>query len=197
MKQQSRLSSCLLMLMLILTPIATNAQPSENAKTRPTPNDIDFSELDRLVPVELKERNTPGAVIEVVMGDRVVYQKAFGVANIETNQPMETQMLFRLGSTTKMFTAAALVSLAEQGKIKLDEPIGNRVKGLSPKIAQATPNYLLSNSAGVRDFAAPFISNDDEALAKMVRSWKDDIFLQIRADLFLLECRLLALRHGR
>ena len=32
------------------------------------------------------------------MGDRVVYQKAFGVANVETNAPMETQMLFRLGS---------------------------------------------------------------------------------------------------
>ena len=184
MKQQSRLSSCLLMLVLILTPIATNAQLSENLKPRSTPNDIDFSELDKLVPLELKERNTPGAVIEVVMGDRVVYQKAFGVANIETNAPMETQMLFRLGSTTKMFTAAALVSLAEQGKIKLDEPIGNHVKGLSPKIAQATPNYLLSNSAGVRDFAAPFISNDDEALAKMVRSWKDDVFFADQGEIY-------------
>ena len=59
MKQQSWLSSCLLVLMLILGHIGTNAQPSENAKTRPTPNDIDFSELDKLVPVELKERNTP------------------------------------------------------------------------------------------------------------------------------------------
>lgn len=69
---------------------------------------IDFSELDKLVPAELSEKNTPGAVITVISGDQVVYQKAFGVANVETNAAMQTEMLFRLGSTTKMFTAAAL-----------------------------------------------------------------------------------------
>ena len=158
--------------LLLLAAFVANAPGNTPTKT----SDIDFSELDKLVPTELKERNTPGAVIEIVMGDRVVYQKAFGVANVETNAPMQTDMLFRLGSTTKMMTAAALVALADQNKIKLDKPIGNRVKGLSPKIALATPNNLLSNSAGVRDFAAPFVSNDDEALAKMVRSWKDDVF---------------------
>src|SRR4029079_4996648 len=125
-------------------------------------SDLDFSELDKLVPAELKERNTPGAVIVVIMGDRVVYQKAFGVANVETNAPMQTDMLFRLGSTTKMFTAAALVALAEQDKIKLKEPIGSRVKGLNARIGQLTPNELFSNSAGIRDFGAPFVSNDDE-----------------------------------
>src|SRR5215207_7665799 len=136
----------------------------------------DFSELDKLVPAELKEKNTPGAVITIVSGDQVVYQKAFGVANVETNAAMQPEMLFRLGSTTKMFTAAALLSLTERDKIKINEPIGNRVKGLSTRIAQVTPHYLLSNSAGVRDFAAPVISNDDAALGNMVRSWKDDIF---------------------
>jgi CubicO group peptidase (beta-lactamase class C family) len=137
---------------------------------------IDFSELDKLIPDELKEKNTPGAVITIVSGDQVIYQKAFGVANVETNAAMQPEMLFRLGSTTKMFTAAALVTLAEKDKIKMDEPIGNRIKGLSPKIAKATPHSLLSNSAGVRDFAAPVISYDDAALGNMVRSWKDDVF---------------------
>src|SRR5687768_14038365 len=144
--------------------------------TTAKPQSIDFSELDKLVPEELKEKNTPGAVIAVVSGDRVVYQKAFGVANVETAAPMQPEMLFRLGSTTKMFTAAALLTLAEKNKIKFNEAIGNRVKGLNPRIARATPHHLLSNSAGVRDFAAPGISNDDAALGNMVRSWKDDIF---------------------
>ena len=79
-----------------------------------TAKPIDFTELDKLVPAELKEKNTPGAVITVVSGDQVVYQKAFGVANVETNAAMQPEMLFRLGSTTKMFTAAALLTLAEQ-----------------------------------------------------------------------------------
>ena len=145
---------------------------------------IDFSELDKLVPEELKEKNTPGAVITVVSGDQVIYQKAFGVANVETNAAMQPEMLFRLGSTTKMFTAAALVTLAEKNKINLNEPIGNRVKGLSPKIAKATPHHLLSNSAGVRDFSAPVISNDDAALGNMVRSWKDDVFFADQGEIY-------------
>src|SRR6185503_3906086 len=135
--------------LLFLVPAELNAKPP------------DFTELEKLVPEELKERNTPGAVIAIVSGDRVVYQKAFGLANIETGALMQPEMLFRLGSTTKMFTAAALVSLAEQNKINLNEPIGNRVKGLDARVAALTPHQLLSNSAGIRDFAAPVVSNDD------------------------------------
>jgi CubicO group peptidase (beta-lactamase class C family) len=160
------------LLLLLLAPAELNAKPT------------DFTELEKLVPEELKERNTPGAVIAIVSGDRVVYQKAFGVANIETGAPMLPEMLFRLGSTTKMFTAAALVSLSEQNKINLNEPIGNRVKGLDARIAALTPHYLLSNSAGIRDFAAPVISNDDAALGNMVRTWKDDIFFAGQGDIY-------------
>jgi len=145
---------------------------------------VDYSELDKLVPVELKEKNTPGAVITIISGDSIVYQKAFGVANVETNASMQTEMLFRLGSTTKMFTAAALLTLAEKDKIKMNEPIGNRVKGLDPKLSQVTPHYLLSNSAGIRDFAAPTISNDDAALGNMVRGWKDDVFFADQGEIY-------------
>lgn len=145
---------------------------------------VDFSELDKLTPAELAEKNTPGAVITVISGDTVVYQKAFGVANVETNAAMQTGMLFRLGSTTKMFTAAALLTLAEKDKIKMNEAIGNRVKGLNAKLSQVTPHHLLSNSAGIRDFAAPMISNDDAALGNMARGWKDDVFFADQGEIY-------------
>jgi len=169
----------LMLLCLVVLVVESTARPPVGK-----PVAIDFSELDKLVPEELKEKNTPGAVITIVSGDQVIYQKAFGVANVETNAAMQPEMLFRLGSTTKMFTAAALVTLADKGKIKLDEPIGNRIKGLDPKIAKATPHYLLSNSAGVRDFAAPVVSNDDAALGNMVRSWKDDVFFAEQGEIY-------------
>src|SRR5687768_1052057 len=148
------------------------------------PQSIDFSELDKLVPEELKEKNTPGAVIAVVSGDRVIYQKAFGVANVETATPMQPEMLFRLGSTTKMFTAAALLTLADKNKIKFNEPVGTHVKGLHPKIASATPHHLVSNSAGFRDFAATMLSNDDASLGNMLRSWKDDVFFAGQDEIY-------------
>jgi CubicO group peptidase (beta-lactamase class C family) len=175
----SRQLCCLMLLCLCVLVVDSTAKTPAGK-----PVAIDFGELDKLVPEELKEKNTPGAVITIVSGDQVIYQKAFGVANVETNTAMQPEMLFRLGSTTKMFTAAALLTLAEKDKIKMNEPIGNRVKGLSPKIAKATPHYLLSNSAGVRDFAAPVTSNDDAALGSMVRSWKDDVFFAGQGEIY-------------
>jgi CubicO group peptidase (beta-lactamase class C family) len=154
------------------------------AKPRPVKPAIDFSELDKLIPAELKEKNTPGTVITVISGEQIVYQKAFGVANIETSAEMQPEMLFRLGSTTKMFTAAALLTLAENNKIKMNEPIGNRVKGLNARLGQVTPHHLLSNSAGIRDFAAPLISNDDPSLGNMVRGWKDDVFFADQDEIY-------------
>ena len=177
---------CLLLVSFLLSINATAKPRVATSGSRPvnTAQAVDFSELDRLVPEELKEKNTPGAVIAVVSGDKVVYQKAFGVANVETNAPMQPEMLFRLGSTTKMFTAAALVTLAEKDKIKLNDPIGTRVKGLNPKIAATTPHHLLSNSAGFRDFAAPVLSNDDASLGNMLRAWKDDVFFAEQGEIY-------------
>ena len=179
--------SCLLILCLSFFVVQSTAKPRVSLtadKAMKPPQSIDFSELDRLVPEELKETKTPGAVIAVVSGNQVVYQKAFGVANVETNAPMQPEMLFRLGSTTKMFTAAALLTLAEKEKIKLNEPIGERVKGLNPKIAKVTPHHLLSNSAGLRDFAATATSNDDAALGNMLRSWKEDVFFAEQGEIY-------------
>jgi len=146
--------------------------------------ELNFDELDKVVLAELKERNTPGAVVAIVQGDRVIYRKAFGLANVETGAEMKPEMLFRLGSTTKMFTAAALVTLSEQKKIDLNAPIDNYVKGLDPKIGRVTGDHLLSNSAGIRDFAAPAPSNDDAALGNMVHSWKDDIFFADQGEIY-------------
>lgn len=163
------------MFLLLTSGIVARANPIK---------EVDFSELDKIIPAELKAKNTPGAVITIISGNRIVYEKAFGVANVETNAPLQKEMLFRLGSTTKMFTAAALVKLAEAGKLRLDQPVGNYIKGLSPRLSQATPDHLLSQSAGFRDFAAPFISHDDSALGTMVHAWKDDVFFANQGEIY-------------
>src|SRR5215510_5757270 len=137
---------------------------------------IDFAELDKVALEELKQRNTPGAAVAVIKDGRVIYAKGYGVASIETGAPVTPDMLFRLGSTTKMLTAAALVTLAAAGKLKLDAPIGDYVKGLNPRLAQVTSHQLLSHSAGLRDFAATVTSNDDAALGSQARSWKEEVF---------------------
>ena len=82
-------------------------------------------------------------------------------------------MLFQIGSMTKMFTAAELVTLAEEGKVKLDAPIGDYVEGTSPALARITAHQLLSQTSGIVDQPAEYGSQDESALADFVHSWKE------------------------
>src|SRR4030095_15260774 len=74
---------------------------------------IDFTQLEKVALEELKETNTPGAAVAVVSGDRLVFVKGFGVANIETGAPVTPDTLFRVGSVCKQFTAAVLVHFGD------------------------------------------------------------------------------------
>jgi CubicO group peptidase (beta-lactamase class C family) len=132
----------------------------------------------------MAETNTPGAGVGIVSGDRLVFAKGFGVSSVETGAPVTPDMLFRLGSTTKMFTAAALVTLAEEGKLKLDEPLGKYAKGLSPKIASLTAHQLLTHTAGLKDDAPMFGRHDDEALAETVRALNGDFLFAAPGRVF-------------
>lgn len=145
------------------SPVAQQTQP-------------DFAALEAVVLDELKATNTPGAALGIVRGEQLIFAKGFGTANVETGAPVTPDTLFRLGSTTKMFTAAALVQLANAGKLKLDEAIGKHVSGLSPKLAQVNSHQLLTHTAGLNDGAVMFGKHDDAALAETVRGLKDTDF---------------------
>ena len=125
---------------------------------------------------ELQDTHTPGAAIAIVEGDRMVFSTGVGVADVETASPVTPEMLFRLGSTTKMFTATALVALMEERGTPLDSPIGGIVRGLDPTLARLTPHQLLSHTAGLRDGAQMFGRHDDEALGAEVRAMKGSAF---------------------
>lgn len=114
---------------------------------------IDFSLLEQALQEEMKAQSVPGAQIAAISGDRVVFQKSFGTANVETNEAVTTETLFRLGSTTKTFVAAAAVTPAEQGKLDLTKPVGNYAKGLHAQIARLTMPQLRSHTAGLKDEA--------------------------------------------
>jgi CubicO group peptidase (beta-lactamase class C family) len=125
---------------------------------------VDFTQLEKVALQELKETNTPGAAVAVVSGDRLVFAKGFGVANIETGAPVTPDTLFRIGSVTKMFTAAVLAILAEERRIKINEPIGKYAKGLNPKLSLVTAHQLLSHTAGMTDESpSDYGSHDDTA----------------------------------
>src|SRR5271156_1310868 len=138
-----RSAPCNLLLAATLTVLSALAQVRQ----------LDPAAIERVAIDELQGTKTPGAAVAVISGDRVVFSHGYGVANVETGAPMTPDLLCRLGSTTKMFTASAVVSLALEGKIDLEAPVGQYIPGLDPSIAKLTANQLLSHTSGLHDEA--------------------------------------------
>ena len=135
---------------------------------------LDPAVLERVALEELRSSKTPGAAVAVVTGDRVVFSHGYGVASVETGTPVSPDMLFRLGSTTKMFTASAVVGLSLEGKIDLNAPISRYIAELDETIGKLTANQLLSHTSGLHDEAPMFGSHDEAALGKGIHAWKAD-----------------------
>ncbi len=135
---------------------------------------LDPLSIQRVALEELQSTKTPGAAVAVVSGDQVIFSHGYGVASVETSAPVLPEMLFRLGSTTKMFTAAAVVELALEGKIDLDAPVSRYIPGLDESIGKLTANQLLSHTSGLRDEAPMFGSHDETALGNGIHAWKAD-----------------------
>jgi CubicO group peptidase (beta-lactamase class C family) len=132
---------------------------------------FDAAAFERAVREEMRATHTPGVAVAVVSGDSVVYARGFGVASVETDVPVTPETLFRIGSTTKMFTGLAAVLLSEAGRLDLRAPIGLVVPELHPALSRLTLHQLLSHTAAVINEASGDGPHDDAALGTRVRAW--------------------------
>lgn len=107
--------------------------------------------LDSLINSRLEDV-APGCAVLVAKNGRVVYKKAFGKADLELNVPMQPDMIFRLGSITKQYTAIAILQLVEQGKISLQDSIQKFIKDFPNKGHAITIENLLSHTSGIVDY---------------------------------------------
>jgi CubicO group peptidase (beta-lactamase class C family) len=98
---------------------------------------------------QLRLADQPGCVIAIVHHDRIVLEEAFGQANLITGEKLTSRHRFRVASHSKSFTAAGVMKLREQGKLKLDDAIGDYVESLNSVVATATIGQILSHSAGI------------------------------------------------
>jgi CubicO group peptidase (beta-lactamase class C family) len=101
------------------------------------------------IELQLRASGQPGCVIAIALKDRILLEQAFGIADLSTGEKLTPRHRFRVASHSKSFTAAGVMKLREQGKLKLDDAIGDYVAGLNRKIARSTIGQILSHSAGV------------------------------------------------
>ena len=103
---------------------------------------------------QMRMSRLPGCIAVVMHRDQIALERAYGSADLAAGEVLTPRHRFRVASHSKAFTAAGIMKLREAGKLRLDDPIGEYVKGLHPQIAAATFSQILSHSAGiVRDGA--------------------------------------------
>ena len=94
----------------------------------------------------------PGCAAAVSLNGETVFEKAFGLADLEHNVPNTPQTIFESGSVAKQFTAAALVLLQLDGKLSIEDPVRKYIPELPDYGSPLTIRNLLNHTAGLRDW---------------------------------------------
>lgn len=108
------------------------------------------SRFDQQVQAYVRNGDFSGSVL-VAKGGRIVFQKSYGMANYEWNIPNSDKTRFHIASVTKTFTAAAILHLQQQGKLKLNDPLSKYIPDFLNG-ERITIEQLLTHSSGLPDF---------------------------------------------
>lgn len=111
----------------------------------PTPEQIDaiFAEWTG---------TTPGAALAVVRDEKIIYSRGYGVANLDHGVPITPRTVFDIASTSKQFTAACILLLAEEGKLALTDEVRKHIPELPQYEHPITIAHLLHHTSGLRDY---------------------------------------------
>ncbi|MGE0811922.1 MAG: serine hydrolase domain-containing protein [Vicinamibacterales bacterium] len=131
----------------------------------------DFAAAESAIRDLAQKAGIPGAAVAVVAGDRVVWTAGVGVANVETGAPVTPDTLFQIGSITKTFTAAAVLSAASAGVVALDRPVSTYVTGLAACVGAPTLAQLLSHTGGLIDEPDEYGPQGEDGLGAYPRTW--------------------------
>ncbi len=94
----------------------------------------------------------PGAAVLVLHKGKPVFRRGYGLAELEQASAVTPQTNFRLASVSKQFTAAAILLLAEDGRLSIDDPLKRWLPGLPAAAEQITLRHLLSHTSGLLDY---------------------------------------------
>ena len=123
--------------------------------------------IDKAVRQTLSERLVPSASIAIVQDGKLAYAQAYGSARLDPKTQVRPEMRYKIASNSKQFLAAAVLLLAEQGKLSIDDPVSRFLPDLT-RAKEVSIRQLLSHTSGYQDFypldyLAPFMSRPTAA----------------------------------
>lgn len=117
----------------------------------------------------------PGAAVIAVNDGQVVFRKGYGMANLELGVQIEPDMIFRIGSITKQFTAVSVLMLMEQGKLSLSDEITKFLPDYPTQGHKITVEHLLTHTSGIKSYTG---------LPEWRPLWRKDLKMTELIDLF-------------
>ncbi|MEW6735954.1 MAG: serine hydrolase domain-containing protein [Acidobacteriota bacterium] len=132
--------------------------------------------VDDYIKAEMQKRRIPGLTLAVVQNGKIVKQTAYGLANVELNVPTTIDTVYQIASTTKTFTATAIMTLVEEGKLSLDDKLIKILPELPANWGEVTVRHCLTHTSGLPNLyldecsAEPIAETRAEALTKLATS---------------------------
>lgn len=169
-RSKARLLSAAIMLnLLALTP--TNAQSTIPAEQ--------IAKLESAVAATMADKHIPGLSIALVTDNKIAWQKAYGLSDIENSIPTRTETVFRLASVSKAITAVAAMQLVEKGKLDLDAPVQKYAPTFPTKEFPITTRQVLAHLSGIHHYkrGEPERTDRFERLTDALAIFKDDPLL--------------------
>jgi CubicO group peptidase (beta-lactamase class C family) len=131
--------------LLLLVPVTASAQRVPPAATA-------SRVIDSLARAFLADSASPSVAIAVVRGRDTLAMRAWGTADLELGVAATPRSVYRIGSVTKQFTAAAVMQLVEQGKVQLDDSIATWLPTLPLAWRGVTVRQLLNHTSGIPSY---------------------------------------------
>jgi len=132
------------------------------------------STIDQLLSGTFKP-GEPGAAVIVTQNGQTLLRKGYGMADLELQVKIEPDMVFRLGSVTKQFTAVAILMLEEQGKLSVEDPITKFLPDYPTQGHTITVEHLLAHTSGIRSYTS---------MPEWLTVWRKDFALNELIDFF-------------
>ena len=110
------------------------------------------SAVDAVASEVIEKEQIVGLSIGVAKDGKQLLAKGYGLANVEFSVPATAETVYRIGSITKEFTAVAILLLAEDGKLNLDDPLSTFLPDYPSPGNAATIRQLLQHTSGIKDF---------------------------------------------
>ena len=109
--------------------------------------------FDEIISAQYKPAE-PGAAVLLAKEGKIIYRKAFGMADLELGVPMKPEMVFEIGSMTKQFTAVSILMLMEQGKLTLEDDITKYIPDYPTQGYKITIHHLLTHISGIKSYTS-------------------------------------------